>query len=247
MLAEGLAPTALDVAFINDATFTVSVGGTTWLESAPIRLFADGAWQRLERTAVRNSTGEDVLGSYTCVNVSWSWPWSQKGGVLHTALRTYDGLGVAVFVQQLPLGANHTNASNPAMPSGVRAIEPGDYPPVVAFPAFSGGQIEGLGYLLWESRMANAEWGTNVTGGPHCTSEPLSEAHPAGSGLQGLSTSGPVVLYNEAFESLIVAPMDNFKSAVHHARTAAGGERPDNKNHENHLDENINLNVPKRG
>ena len=100
MLAEGLAPTALDVAFINDATFTVSVGGTTWLESAPIRLFADGAWQRLERTAVRNSTGEDVLGSYTCVNVSWSWPWSQKGGVLHTALRTYDGLGVAVFVQQ---------------------------------------------------------------------------------------------------------------------------------------------------
>ena len=220
-----LATATLDISFSNDATFTVSVGGTRWLESAPIRLFADGAWQQLQRTSVSNSSGTDALGSYSCVNVSWSW--SQKGvlhtalkkGVLHTALKKYQDF--AVFVQQLPLGANRTNASNPVMPSGVRVIEPGDYPPVVAFPAFSGGQLEDLGYLLWESRMVNAEWGTNVTAGTHCTNEPLSEAHPAGSGLQGLSTSGPVVLYNEAFESLVVAPMDNFKSAVHFARRPA--------------------------
>ena len=66
--------------------------------------------------------------------------------------------------------------------------------------------------------MVNAEWGANVTGGVHCTNEPLSEAHPAGRGLQGLSTSGPVVLYDETFESLLFAPMDNYKSAVHYAR-----------------------------
>ena len=53
--------------------FAVSIGGTAWLESAPIRLFADGAWQQLERTAVKNSTGKDELGRYSCVNVSWSW------------------------------------------------------------------------------------------------------------------------------------------------------------------------------
>ena len=32
----------------------------------------------------------------------------------------------------------------------------------------------------------------------------------------GLSTNGPVVLYDEQFNSLVVAPMDNFKSAVHY-------------------------------
>lgn len=212
---------ALHISFSDDARFIVSVGGSTWLKSAPIRLFADGDWQQLERVGVRNSTGADVLGSYSCVNVSWSW--SQRRGLVHTALKTYhvEGQAMAVFVQQLPRGANHTNASNPKMPSGVRVIEPGDYPPVVAFPAFTGGQIEDLGYLLWESRMVNAEWGRNLTGGPHCTNEPLSEAHPAGRGLQGLSTSGPVVLYNEAFESLVVAPMDHFKHAVHFARRPA--------------------------
>ena len=221
----------LQISFTDDAKFSVTVGGTLWLESAPIRAFVNGAWQQLERTGVQRSKGSDELGSYSCVNVSWSWPQlqdgtnsktaptrSSQGYPLHTALKLYDGQGMAIFVQQLPHGANNTNASNPMMPSGVRVIEPGDYPPVIAFPAFSGGQIEDLGYLLWQSRMINAEWGTNVTGGLHCTNEPLSEAHPAGSGLQGLSTSGPVVLFNEAFDSLVVAPMDNLKSAVHYAR-----------------------------
>ena len=208
-------PTGLTVEFTDNATFTVSVGGTVWLESAPIRAFADGAWQQLTKTGVKHSKGVDILGAYSCINVSWSWAPTSP---LHTSLKTYEDNGVAIFIQQLPRGANRTNASNPVMPSGIRVIEPGDYPPVIAFPAFSGGQIQSLGYLLWQSRMVNAEWGTNVTGGPHCTNEPLSEAKPAGRGLQGLSTSGPVVLYNAAFESLVVAPMDNFKSAVHFAR-----------------------------
>ena len=63
----------LHVAFGEDATFTVSVGGTLWLESAPVRVFANGAWQQLTRTGVERYKGVDALGSYSCVNVSWSW------------------------------------------------------------------------------------------------------------------------------------------------------------------------------
>ena len=206
----------LNIAFANDASFNVSIGGVTWLRSDPTRFFANGAWQPLKRTGVQHSAGSDSLGTYSCVNVSWSWNDDEQP--LHTALKVYDDGVTAVFVQQLPRGANNTNASNPMLPSGLRVIEPGDYPPVLSFPSFSGGELESLSYLIWQSRMINAEYGRNVTGGPHCTNEPLSEAHPAGSGLQGLSTSGPLVLYNEAFHALVVAPMDNFKSALHYAR-----------------------------
>jgi hypothetical protein len=69
-----------------------------------------------------------------------------------------------------------------------------------------------------EAERSRSRPQTDVTGGTHGTNEPLSEAHPAGKGLQGLSTSGPVVLYNASFASLVVAPMDHAKSAVHFAR-----------------------------
>jgi hypothetical protein len=55
-----------------------------------------------------------------------------------------------------------------------------------------------------------------VTSGPAGTNEPLIR----GRGLQGLATSGPVVLFddNASLVSLVVSPMDNFKNAVHHVR-----------------------------
>jgi hypothetical protein len=62
--------------------------------------------------------------------------------------------------------------------------------------------------------MSNVEWGTNVAKGPPGTTEPLIN----GTGLQGLSTGGPVVMFDPYFNSLVVAPMDNFKNAVHHIR-----------------------------
>ena len=163
--------------------------------------------------------GSDALGEFECVNVTWSW---SPGGVLHTSLKTYAGQDMAVFTQQLPLGASGTNASNPVLPSGIRVMDPGDYPPVVSFPSFGGGQLQSLGYLTWQSRMVTGEWGTNVTDAPPAGNEPLIN----GRGLQGLSTSGPVVLFDAArqFASLVISPLDNFKSAVHHARPAAGGD-----------------------
>ena len=183
-------PHLLDIAFSDtDASFRVSVGGTRWLESAPLRMFADGAWQKLTRSGATHSTGSDDLGSFACVNVSWV---SGAGLPLHTALKTYAASNMAVFVQQLPSGASGTNASNPTLPGGLRVMDPGNYPPSVSFPALSGGRLETLGFVTWQSRMINVEVGTNVTGGPPGTNEPLIQ----GRGLQGLSTSGPVVLFD---------------------------------------------------
>ena len=125
---------------------------------------------------------------------------------------------MAIFVQQLPQGASGTNASNPVLPGSQRKMDPGNYLPVVSFPSLVGGQLETLGYLTWQSRMSNVEWGTNITSSPPGTNEPLI----TGRGLQGLSTSGPVVLFDYNFNSLVVAPMDNFKSAVHHVRSSSG-------------------------
>jgi hypothetical protein len=189
-----------------DGSFNVSLGGETWLKSATIRAFAFGKWQRLTKIGATLSSGSDVLGEFKCTNVSWT---TASNVVLHTSLKAY-GANMAVFVQQLPHGATETNASNPVLPGGF-GLDPGDYPPVVAFPSFTGGQIHTLGYITWQSRMVNIEWGTNITNGQHGTDEPLVN----GTGLQGLSTNGPVVLFDEQFNSLLVAPMDNFKTAVH--------------------------------
>jgi hypothetical protein len=113
----------LGISFADDASFNVSLAGTGWLESAPIRAFHSGAWQNLTRTGVVHSAGADVLGEFSCANVSWS-----SGGrlVLHTSLKTYKDRDTAIFVQQLPHGASGTNASNPVLPGNVRIMDPGN-------------------------------------------------------------------------------------------------------------------------
>eukprot|EP01052_Picozoa_sp_SAG31_P027808 SAG31_NODE_2634_length_5342_cov_2.253099_4_plen_525_part_00 len=203
----------LDVAFDDHASFRISINGRRWLDSAPMRMYANGKWQDLTRSGVAvHSKGRDVLGQFSCVNVSWA---SQPAGLaLHTALKTYEASDMAVFVQQLPAGSDGTNASNPVLPGGLRVMDPGDYPPIISFPSLTGARLETLGFVTWQSRMINVEYGTNVTQGPRGTNEPLIK----GRGLQGLATSGPVVLFDEGFNSLVVAPMDNFKSVVHHVR-----------------------------
>ena len=84
------ATASLNVSFAEDASFTVSIDGVVWLESAPIRAFAADAWQTLHRTGVAHLDGTDELGAYSCVNVSWCWDCSSSlPGVLHTSLKTY--------------------------------------------------------------------------------------------------------------------------------------------------------------
>eukprot|EP00937_MAST-01D_sp_MAST-1D-sp2_P001458 g1458.t1 len=221
----GCAAGLLDVGFDNaTAGFTISISGSRWLKSGPIRAYAGGAWQGLVRTGTSTSSrGTDSLGAFDCVNVSWVLP--TGGGahpvVLHTALKTYAARDAAVFVQQLPRGATRTDASrlNMSLATAIRAMDPGNYPPIVSFPSFTGGRLQSLRYLTWQSRMVSAEYGRNVTSGSAAGNEPLI----TGRGLQGLSTSGPVVLFDAhdadaGFASLVVSPLDNFKSAVHYMR-----------------------------
>ena len=203
----------LQIDFADNASFKITVAGTSWFESSVLRAFANNKWHyNLTQTGVSHTDGADKLGKFSCTNITWVFSHSL---VLHTSLKKYSG-NTFVFVQQLPQGAQRTNASNPILP-GALLLDPGNYPPVISFPSFSGGQLQKLGYLTWQSRMVNAEWGVNVTSGPPGTNEPLIK----GRGLQGLSTNGPIVLYNHDFDSLVVAPIDNFKSAVHYANGAA--------------------------
>ena len=91
-------PSFLDVQYTSNATFTVSIGGKLWLESAPISFFAEGSRQRLERIGGQKYSGSDRIGTYSCVNVTWSW--SRRKLPLHTSLKFYDAHDTAVFVLQ---------------------------------------------------------------------------------------------------------------------------------------------------
>mmetsp|Transcript_86928 Transcript_86928/g.246464 ORF Transcript_86928/g.246464 Transcript_86928/m.246464 type:complete len:826 (+) Transcript_86928:58-2535(+) len=208
---------SLEIDFEDDASFAVKVSGRAWMLSAPLRLFADGSWHSthaespsLIRTGARRYQGTDDLGAFTCTNVSWS-----SAGLpqllLHTSLKQYLDGGLAVFVQELPHGAARTNASNPVLPAGA-GLDGGAYPPIVAFPAFhaSGGDsglLSELGYVTWQGCMAPVQHGTNA---------------PAA--LGGLSSNGPVALFDQNYSTLVVSPMDNFKSAVHTRSHGAAGD-----------------------
>eukprot|EP01050_Picozoa_sp_SAG11_P049104 SAG11_NODE_26641_length_342_cov_1.683128_1_plen_70_part_01 len=46
---------------------------------------------------------------------------------------------------------------------------------------------------------------------------------PIAAALQGLTSSGPVVLFDTRQTALVVSPLDNFKSAVHtHSNRSSG-------------------------
>ncbi|CAE7252706.1 Cbr3, partial [Symbiodinium natans] len=194
------APCDLDISLQEDASFVVRVAGSTWLESAPLRLFAHGSWHHsaaLQQKRLRRYRGEDNLGPFECMNISWEVQEQARVISFHTSLKTYLQSCAAVFVQEVPQGAGDTNASNPALPRDGHELNPGMYPPILNFPALRSSQLDSLGFLLWGGSMAKAVFGRNVT-----------------SHLQGLS-SGPVALFDSSRATLVVSPMDNFKNSVH--------------------------------
>ena len=73
LLGRFAASALLDVDFSDNADFSVSLAGTQWLDSAPIRFFAANAWQNLTRASTTRSSGTDALGGFQCINISWSW------------------------------------------------------------------------------------------------------------------------------------------------------------------------------
>ena len=214
--ASTAAPAELAVNVTDDAAFSVAVGGEVWLRSSALRAYVDGGWQPPVRRAVRRYAGADAgLGRFSCTNVTWAL--GPSAVPLHTSVKVYSR--AVVFVTQLPEGASSTNASNPPLPpppapAGAGGMEweranAGAHPPSIAFPAFhtaagTASQLPQLGFATWSGVMSPIKVGTNVT-----------------SVLCGLTSSGPVALYDRAHTTLVVSPLDNFKSAVHTASSTA--------------------------
>ena len=75
-----------------DGSFSITVGTTVWLKSAPLRAFVEGAWHTtteggggLTRITTAHTTGSGPapLGRFECTNVTWAI--GAKAVVLHTS------------------------------------------------------------------------------------------------------------------------------------------------------------------
>ena len=221
----------------SDASFVLSVDNRPWLRSAPVRAFIGGAWRAPILTGHVTTEGTDpVLGSYRSINLTWAV--GPEAVPLHTSILVHRSGEAVIFVTDLPKGARGTNASNPVLPptwqppntSGhqtlhiqsrqqPRAHSPpnnsipgqyhdnGMYPPSIAFPSFDASAglslLSKLRFLTWSDCMSPSLHGRNVT-----------------DSLQGLTTSAPVVLFDENRRAIVVGPLDNFKSVVNYRKPA---------------------------
>ena len=190
-----------------DAGFQVHVADEVWIRSVPFRFFVEGRWHSstgqnasMKRVSTRRYSGSDALGNFSCVNMTWSVQLDPRRIIhLHTSFQTYLETCAVILVQEVPQGAQHTNASEAKMPKDGHQLEEGAHPPILSFPSFAvSEQLRNLGFLTWRGMFAKAVYGKGVV--DH---------------LAGLSSNGPVLLFNEQPLSLIVSPLDNFKNAVH--------------------------------
>lgn len=200
----------LDVEFDSDGAFVVTVHSERWLSQSPLRAFIEGSWHEVNvgpepiiRKGLNGYKGSDDVGTFICLNVSWTV--TTKSTIpLHTSVKIYDDGKTVVFIHELPEGAEGTNASNPILPTG-HDKNAGMYPPIVNFPSFrDDDRIASLGSLVWHDCMSGLSFGTNVT-----------------SFLNGLSSNGPVALFDASYRTLVISPLDNFKNAVHTLRNSA--------------------------
>jgi hypothetical protein len=229
----------------DDASFTVKVGGQTWLRSAPIRAYVEGAWHAPSHSGTTNAGGTDpVLGPFSSTNVSWLVGPSRVP--LHTSVRVFHSGDAALFITELPEGASGTNASNPILPQTwqpatgkdgqgltsqghetppqglpnntqwTRYHDNGIYPPSLAFPAFSSRSYATEAQNLLPT-LGFVTWADCQVPSLHGTNVTDS--------LGGLSMGGPVVLFQRGHHSaasLVVSPIDNLKSVVHTLRSDNG-------------------------
>lgn len=194
----------------SDAGFRLKMADQIWLESAALRFFVEGAWHSsrgqnatVKQVSKRQYVASDRLGHFSCVNVTWSVV-GRPGALIHTSFKTYLDSCAIIFTQEIPQGARGTNASKAEMPKDGHQVEQGAFPPILSFPSFVlSERLQNLGFLTWKGTFAQAIHGKNVT------------EH-----LAGLSSNGPVVLFDQT-SSLIVSPLDNFKTAVHTHSTEA--------------------------
>eukprot|EP00435_Cladocopium_sp_Y103_P075365 s16_g56.t2 len=188
-----------------EAGFQVQMAKQVWLQSAGIRFFAEGQWHgasgknaTMKQVSRQHYMSSDELGDFSCVNISWSVATLNQRVLIHTSFKIYLESCMVILVQEVPQGVQGTNASKAVMPKDGHQLEEGAHPPILSFPSFGVEELENLGFLTWKGVFAKAIYGKGVS------------QH-----LAGLSSNGPVVLFNQASDTLVVSPLDNFKSAVH--------------------------------
>lgn len=183
--------------------YEISVDGTAWLRSAPVRIFASGQWfsaapssvheQQLQYRSQRSWTGHDALGAFSATSVEWG-----AGDVpLLTQTRMYqnDSAGAArlVFEQELPLGAIGTQSER-SCANNLEQCDPKHPPPVrpvVSFPSFAVGgsePSERMSWLTWYGTQIDHAAGTGLS---TIGDKGYKNAHE----MFGL-TAGPIALFD---------------------------------------------------
>lgn len=190
-----------------EAGFQIKMAKQVWLQSAGLRFFAEGQWHgtsgknaTMNQVSRQHYMSSDELGNFSCVNISWSVA-TRQSVLIHTSFKTYLESCMVILIQEIPQGVQGTNASKAVMPKDGHQLEEGAHPPILSFPSFAVEELENLGFLTWKGVFAKAIYGK----GPKGVAQHLA----------GLSSNGPVLLFNRAFNTLVVSPLDNFKSAVH--------------------------------
>lgn len=165
---------ALAVDAKDDGSFTVNVGGTQWLKSAPIRLHADNVWSTLKKVSSENSTQTDALGQYDMTSVEWQ---TAQGTSFVTKVRDYTagGIPAVVFEQSFPHGAKGT-ALGPSLESKEKVLS--------AFPSFAASNNE-LGFVAYYDQM--------VGGMANGTKVGVLDSHSVPGGTMG----GPIILFDQ--------------------------------------------------
>ena len=182
--------------------YAVLRGGGEWLTSAPTALHCGGQWystaagpgQRLLKLlGTRKASGHDALGNFS----SFREAWDAAGTPFGTTIRVYRDSPRVVFAQTFPQGAAGTAV---ATSSGAGSE------PLSAFPAFQvAGRLQTLRYLTYQGTFAGVQRGTGLEG------------------FRGGTDGGvPLVLVDPALHTLVLSPLNHFKSGVQ-VRTPSPG------------------------
>lgn len=186
--------------------YEVFLDGSLWLSSAPLRVFAEGAWQVVRPDPAApvptNHSGSDAIGRFSATTIAW------RAGTtpVHTTVRRYMSADppALVFALAYPDGANETNSASNVGTAAHSAT----------FPAFAlTGKLPSLGYRSWSGNMCADDTSTI----------PLNVSQMVDSAAANSIANGPAALY-EAHDGacLLISPHSNFMTEQHNLSATSG-------------------------
>eukprot|EP01043_Picozoa_sp_COSAG02_P053152 COSAG02_NODE_5830_length_4005_cov_12.669483_3_plen_398_part_00 len=192
--------------------YTLHLGDSSTLPSAPYRLFHDGQWLNstkgegleLQSPAISRS-GNDQHGEWSAIELHWHLAAVRVAAALHvapprtwvTSFRCYNHSGMVVFTQTFPNGLG--NAKSPSLSetdSEERSIDR----PSTAFPSF-GMPRTALGMVTFQGQ--NAAPTTQVGTWPDAT--------------RGGYDGGPFAVFTKDLQEgiVVLSPLTHFMSVLH--------------------------------